>query len=440
MRLVRFIGLEEYENLISTGRVSAGNAKNVQPWSQNVLYFFRLQDDKKSYSINDFRPFVWLLRAYYNTSYFFAIEIEDDYARETYGWYPLAIFDNSYEYATHKFEKFEISDDNKSFDEDMIRVPEAKVPGYSLKQVKKLYRLTPSLHPQATEIPKVKQEALKMRRTIKLEASQLENLEVENSIIEKIKSKFGLAAALTQIENDLYQVSLENITALTELDLEDIAIFLEKLFSKVLKQKDIIVVRQNNTFYISIQPQAAGEHIPLYEVTQASAVTSADKRDYICALCGQKHKGWGNNGWPLVTGLDELVCDECNDEYVIPERLAQMFGKKTKSEAVDKQAIKQATSNLVLDTKFTWLFSVMDENARDIAEGIEELQDAIEILIENDAAFLVAFPYVDPKPEDESVELVFADTPGPVVIYNREEAVATNIKRPTKIKQAKGNE
>jgi hypothetical protein len=117
-----------------------------------------------------------------------------------------------------------------------------------------------------------------------------------------------------------------------------------------------------------------------------------------------------------------------------------MFGKKTKSEAVDKQAIKQATSNLVLDTKFTWLFSVMDENARDIAEGIEELQDAIEILIENDAAFLVAFPYVDPKPEDESVELVFADTPGPVVIYNREEAVATNIKRPTKIKQAKGNE
>ena len=40
-----------------------------------------------------------------------------------------------------------------------------------------------------------------------------------------------------------------------------------------------------------------------------------------CALCGEEIKGYGNNGQPLVNGL---VCDKCNEEKVIPERLKRM--------------------------------------------------------------------------------------------------------------------
>ncbi len=67
------------------------------------------------------------------------------------------------------------------------------------------------------------------------------------------------------------------------------------------------------------------------------------------------------------------------------------------------------------------------------------MQDAIDILIKHDATFLVAFPYVDPKPEDSSVDLVFADNPGPVVIYNGEEATVSkdDIQRPSNEKKSK---
>ncbi len=45
-----------------------------------------------------------------------------------------------------------------------------------------------------------------------------------------------------------------------------------------------------------------------------------------CCICGKKFTGWGNN--PAPVKLKGECCDECNNDYVIPARLVQMFGNK----------------------------------------------------------------------------------------------------------------
>ena len=42
-----------------------------------------------------------------------------------------------------------------------------------------------------------------------------------------------------------------------------------------------------------------------------------------CSICGKKYTGWGNNAWPVNDGE---CCDKCNGDYVIPARIAQIYG------------------------------------------------------------------------------------------------------------------
>lgn len=51
-----------------------------------------------------------------------------------------------------------------------------------------------------------------------------------------------------------------------------------------------------------------------------------------CCLCGKEFRGHGNNSLPLGKNASDRCCDVCNEVYVIPARLQQMFGRK-----VDKQ-------------------------------------------------------------------------------------------------------
>ena len=46
-----------------------------------------------------------------------------------------------------------------------------------------------------------------------------------------------------------------------------------------------------------------------------------------CCLCGAEIHGWGHNPWPLNKKDDDRCCNACNDVYVIPARLAQMYEK-----------------------------------------------------------------------------------------------------------------
>lgn len=77
-------------------------------------------------------------------------------------------------------------------------------------------------------------------------------------------------------------------------------------------------------------------------------------------------------------------------------------------------------SNDILDNKFIWLFSIMDSNSNLMEENIETLAEALDIFIKGNGAILVAIPYIDPAPDNETIDLVLADNPGPTILYDRE--------------------
>lgn len=38
----------------------------------------------------------------------------------------------------------------------------------------------------------------------------------------------------------------------------------------------------------------------------------------ICIICGKPYIGYGNNAWPIKTGI---CCNDCNSNLVIPARI-----------------------------------------------------------------------------------------------------------------------
>nr|DAZ27140.1 MAG TPA: zinc-ribbon domain protein [Caudoviricetes sp.] len=53
---------------------------------------------------------------------------------------------------------------------------------------------------------------------------------------------------------------------------------------------------------------------------------------HVCSICGKEFNGFGNNAEPVNDGL---CCDKCNDDIVIPRRLAD-FDKKKSLDANEK--------------------------------------------------------------------------------------------------------
>ena len=51
-----------------------------------------------------------------------------------------------------------------------------------------------------------------------------------------------------------------------------------------------------------------------------------------CCICGKEFNGYGNNpypvGWDVYTDEDRC-CDDCNERYVIPARIARLAIKNT---------------------------------------------------------------------------------------------------------------
>lgn len=87
-------------------------------------------------------------------------------------------------------------------------------------------------------------------------------------------------------------------------------------------------------------------------------------------------------------------------------------------------------SNLVLDKKFIWVFTVVDKYSETIKDNIFDLEKAISVFVDEEpkATMIVAYPYIDPNPEDDDVELVFADNPGPIILFNTEKVTHTKKK------------
>lgn len=283
---------------------------------------------------------------------------------------------------------------------------------------------------------------MKHHRNLVNESQSLTVFEMLNKLQDFLHEKHGIKAFGAKEDNGFVMFMSSYVTdeeGLHDKDLsEAIQKFVEKEFADL---KPVVVHKDNYGYHIEFgeNKQAA----KLVEVTQAQGTGMADaKVSYKCHFCGKMEEGYGNDPWPLDTNPTHRVCEKCNNEVVIPARIEKLTQKESKNENVDQRDVEASASNIVLDDKYTWLFSVLDENGRDVAEGIEYLQEAIDVLVRESAAFLVAFPYVDPKPDDPDVEFVFADNPGPVIIYNNEEVTLdkADLERPTSDTQPKPEE
>lgn len=225
-----------------------------------------------------------------------------------------------------------------------------------------------------------------------------------------------------------------------EKQTKDLSAEIQKFVASETELENVTVEKTQKGYVITFGHDA--QKAKLIEVTQAQGTGMSDSKiTYKCHFCDKEFEGYGNDPWPIANVLEHRACDNCNTNFVIPARIEQFEKQKSKTEATQSE-IEQSASNIILDDKFTWLFNVMDERGRDIEEGIEFLADAIDVLINKEGAFLIAFPYVDPKPEDPNVDFVFADNPGPVIIYNNEKVTVPKdvLKRPTTEEQPKPQE
>lgn len=279
---------------------------------------------------------------------------------------------------------------------------------------------------------------MKHLKKLRNESMSLTVFEMLNMLQGFLQEKYGIKTFGTKRDNGFIMYMSKYVT--DEGEEKDLSDAIKAFVEKECSLENVTVHKDKYGYHIEFghNPQSA----KLVETTQAQGTGMADaKVTYKCAFCGEEHEGHGNDPWPLDMALESRVCEVCKNEIVIPARLEMLY-KKNRNEATDRKDVESSASNVVLDDKFTWLFSVLDKNGNDLEEGIEYLQDAIDLLIKDDAAFLVAFPYIDPKPEDPNVELVFADNPGPIVIYNNEEATVAkgSLERPTSETQPKDEE
>ena len=84
---------------------------------------------------------------------------------------------------------------------------------------------------------------------------------------------------------------------------------------------------------------------------------------------------------------------------------------ENKARDIDEETLSQ-----LLVGDYIWFFSVLDDKGEVLKEEIESLQQAIGLLKELDATFLVAYPYI--RKNDE--ELTFVDSIGVKILYDGE--------------------
>jgi len=262
-------------------------------------------------------------------------------------------------------------------------------------------------------------------QTLKVESSKLEVFEVIRQLNDFISGK-GVKADVEKVENcfNIYTRQYAGDEDTPELKANELL----KVFNSLGVAEEADIVETGYGFKIVMGPDCQNAKLmEQYKVESESF--------YNCVICEDTFRGLGSNPWPIDTDPSARCCTTCESKYVGPARLK---GLKTENNIVteaeeDRAAMEHEASNVILDKRYIWVFSVLDTNGEYIEESIGNIQDAIEVLENQNGTFLVAFPYVDPKPGDDSVKLVFADNPGPITIFNREEATLPKTEIPAPV-------
>lgn len=213
------------------------------------------------------------------------------------------------------------------------------------------------------------------RALFKTEAFGLSMTEVQCNIVEYIKKKFDLEAAIIR-NHEGFLISIAELANVDYGDISDDAI-IDDLVKHIAKELQLSI-------------------------------------DEVCA-------DYIGGGYQVYVNIPLGVIFEANEG-----ELDTLRGEK-KSTKLDKKVDRHFP---ILDDNFIWLFDVLDAEGDIIASDIVDYQEALDILFKKEvsekgaAVLIMATPYVDPDPENPDVLPVFADNPGPQIFYDRERATA----------------
>lgn len=91
---------------------------------------------------------------------------------------------------------------------------------------------------------------------------------------------------------------------------------------------------------------------------------------HICSICGKKFYGFGNNAEPVNDGI---CCDKCNQDVVIPRRLADL----NKKEPVDVKEKAKAFLDEFYKIKYDTILKKKLEEVSDINGPSDEFIDKL---------------------------------------------------------------
>lgn len=91
---------------------------------------------------------------------------------------------------------------------------------------------------------------------------------------------------------------------------------------------------------------------------------------HICSICGKEFDGFGNNAEPVNDGL---CCDKCNNDIVIPRRLADLDKKKS----IDVKKKVESFLNDIYKIKFDMLLKEQMQEVADLGNVSKEFVDKL---------------------------------------------------------------
>ena len=239
------------------------------------------------------------------------------------------------------------------------------------------------------------------------EVRALEKFQVYTDLIKYLKQDFGLSVDIEIFANfiDIYTSELrDNNTDVSEISEDKVSKAIKTFFNSkdYLKKAEAVwvteygyvIVLESDTdiFEEKLLQENAGYYY--YHADVVEEETDEIKQNFIMS-----------SGKPVKTENKKVILETETET-------------ETEGEEITHDTVASDTSNIILDQKFVWFFNVLNELEQELETDILELEDAIETLIDLDAKMIVALPYVDPNPEDNNVDLIFAENPGPVIVYD----------------------
>lgn len=91
---------------------------------------------------------------------------------------------------------------------------------------------------------------------------------------------------------------------------------------------------------------------------------------HVCSICGKEFDGFGNNAEPVNDGL---CCDKCNNDIVIPRRLADLDKKKS----IDVKKKVESFLNDIYKIKFDMLLKEQMQEVADLGNVSKEFVDKL---------------------------------------------------------------